>query len=561
MRDPTETVLCIDSSTSSQYGQYSVPPPSNPYQAPPSHIPSYYGPSTARPFAQPLLTSSNQSVFSVPFPHPVKKEEPADSKTFFNDFLAKTTQITHQKSLKSLRDVAVPVFMPHHSDVQPNRPAEAYQFPGSTDPLPLPTPSNTSPQKRKAGDHLQSPTVKRVHSNNPEHGQAKYTTMPSMKPAPTPKGLQPYVAVPPVPAEWRTPLARKIVSDMSSDRAPSATPLTKDNDAWSPGSSLEVSGHREWRGSPRHRENLPPSTFRRTGERDDRSKPQLHLPLCSIAHGRLDPLEKFVSFMEDIFEAEDTVPIEGPSDPQAQTQTQHSSSPFRFFSPLTDDWGHPRLHPHVMRKLVKTLEQIAKRRRSKKASQLASVDAHLLGRLLKLLQRSVKAGEDLSVFVGPMVPRGDTAGAGKAKGTPAKKTKKAKGKEQNQNQNQNQEKDRSRSKTPMVVDEEESESATSVDWNKLESVLHIALESVLAADGCIALLGSDDLSKQVSYSYVTSRSFLNLIFSCTRKNSSRRVSVLSKTSLRRLFTFSLKPIMMRTVSIPTLLPLSTLTRL
>jgi hypothetical protein len=68
-----------------------------------------------------------------------------------------------------------------------------------------------------------------------------------------------------------------------------------------------------------------------------------------------------------------------------------------------------------MRKLVKTLEQIAKRRRSKKASQLASVDAHLLGRLLKLLQRSVKAGEDLGVFVGPMVPRGDAAGAGGGK--------------------------------------------------------------------------------------------------------------------------------------------------
>lgn len=203
--------------------------------------------------------------------------------------------------------------------------------------------------------------------------------------------------------------------------------------------------------------------------------------------------------MEDIFEAEDTVPIEGPSDPQDQTQTQHSNSPFRFFSPLTDDWGHPRLHPRVMRKLVKTLEQTAKRRRSRKASQLANVDAHLLGRLLKLLQRSVKAGENLSVFVGPMVPRGDAAGAGKTKGTPAKKSKKAKGKEQNQNQNQDRE--RSRSKTPMVIDEE-SENTTSVDWDKLESVLHIALESVLAADGCIALLGSDNLSKQVCYSSV-----------------------------------------------------------
>ena len=243
---------------------------------------------------------------------------------------------------------------------------------------------------------------------------------------------------------------------------------------------------------------------------------RLHFILRSTAHSHSDPLEKFISFMEDIFEAEDTVPIEGPSDPQDQSHTQHSISPFRFFSPLNHDWGHPRLHPHVMRKLIKALEQITKRRRSKKAGQLATIDAHMLGRLLKLLQRSVKAGEDLNVFVGPMVPRGDVTGSGggKAKGVPAKKSKKAKGKEQNQNQNQNQnqERERSRSKTPMIIDEEESESATSVDWDKLEFVLHIALESVLAADGCIALLGVEDLSKQVCYPYAMLWRLLSFLF-------------------------------------------------
>ena len=511
-------------------------------------MPPYYGPSTARPFAQSLLPSSNQSVSSVPFPRPVKQEEPTDSKAFFNDFLAKTMQMAHQKFLKSPHDITASVPAHHHSDVQPNRPSSTVVLP------PLPLPSNMSPQKRKAGDHLHSPTVKRVHSNNSEHGQAKYISIPSVKSAPTPKRLQAYVAVPPVPTEWRTPTARTIVSDISSDRAPSATPLTKNDDVWSPDSSPDVDGDTKSRGSPQHRENLPPSTIRRIGERDDRSKTRRHSVLRSIAHNRLDPLEKFVSFMEDVFEAEDTVPIEGPSNLQDQTQTQHSNSPFRFFSPLTDDWGHPRLHPHVMRKLVKTLEQIAKRQRSKKASELASVDAHLLRRLLKILQRSVKAGEDLSVFVGPMVPRGDTAGAsaGKPKGTPSKKSKKAKGKEQNQNQNQ--ERERSKSKTPMVIDEEESESATSVDWDKLESILQMVLESVLAVDGCIALLGSDDLSKQVSYSSTMLRNLLSLLLSYILKNSSPRVSVLSRINSIRSFTPSLKPTTMHTVSIASRLP-------
>jgi hypothetical protein len=236
-------------------------------------MPPYYGPSTARPFAQSLLLSSGQSVSSVPFPQPVKKEEPTDSKKFFNDFLAKTMQIAHQEVLESPHSVAVPGRTPHRSDVQPNRPAEAYQISSSTDPRSSSIPSSTSPQKRKAFDHLQSPTVKRLHSNSPEHGQAKYTSIPLMKSAPTPKKLQPYVAVPPVPAEWRTPTARVLVSDMSSDRAPSATPLVKNDNAWSPGSSLDVGDDKAWRGSPQHTGSLPPSTIRRTGERDDRSKP------------------------------------------------------------------------------------------------------------------------------------------------------------------------------------------------------------------------------------------------------------------------------------------------
>jgi len=232
-------------------------------------MPPYYGPSTARPFAQSLLPSANQPVSFVSFPRPVKKEEPTDSKTFFNDFLAKTMQMTHRKILTSPHDAAATMPTPHYLDVQPNRPS-------STGMLPLPAQGITSPQKRKAGDHLQSPTVKRIHPSNSEYDQAKYTPIPSVKFAPTPKRLQAYVAVPPVPTEWRTPTARTTGSAMSSDRAPSATPLTKDDDAWSPDSSPEVDGDREWRESPQHRENLPPSTIRRTGERDDRSKTRLH---------------------------------------------------------------------------------------------------------------------------------------------------------------------------------------------------------------------------------------------------------------------------------------------
>jgi cohesin loading factor subunit SCC2 len=57
---------------------------------------------------------------------------------------------------------------------------------------------------------------------------------------------------------------------------------------------------------------------------------------------------------------------------------------------------------------------------------------------------------------------------------------------------------RSKSRTPVEPDGMEEDEDKGVDSEKVEHALDLAKESVLAADACLALLGSDQLPKQVS---------------------------------------------------------------
>jgi cohesin loading factor subunit SCC2 len=111
------------------------------------------------------------------------------------------------------------------------------------------------------------------------------------------------------------------------------------------------------------------------------------------------PLEKLTSLIEDIFEAEDALPAD--IDINGQNHD--------FFSPLSIDCSRPLLSPTIVRKL--TIGQVArptKRLRQttggalgtpRAKGRMADVDTQILSRLLKLLDRSVKAGEDLEPFL------------------------------------------------------------------------------------------------------------------------------------------------------------------
>ena len=208
------------------------------------------------------------------------------------------------------------------------------------------------------------------------------------------------------------------------------------------------------------------------------------------------PLEKLTSLIEDVFEAEDMLPSElEPSD------LNHD-----FFSPLSVDLTRPYLSSAIIRKLTKYIGHVArptKRLRQvaggalgtpRGKGRMADVDTQMLSRLLKILERSIKAGEDIDPFASHQVPVPSARSSPKKPS--AKKNAKAKKTERN-----------SRSLTPkddegamredVTMEGEQIAGDAEADFEKLAKELDVANESILAADCCIALLGSDRLTKQV----------------------------------------------------------------
>jgi cohesin loading factor subunit SCC2 len=148
---------------------------------------------------------------------------------------------------------------------------------------------------------------------------------------------------------------------------------------------------------------------------------------------------------------------------------------------------------------------------------MRDVDNQMLSRLLKTLDRTVKAGEDLDPFQYVAPPPGS------AKNSPRKKFTKAKKADARSSATPRPGSDDlpSQDADRTNVDEDEREPETELtftDYEKLERTLDIAKESILAADCCIALLGSDRLTKQVWYISVKHKQWMLIRDSCTQKN-------------------------------------------
>ena len=225
------------------------------------------------------------------------------------------------------------------------------------------------------------------------------------------------------------------------------------------------------------------------------------------------PLEKLTAFIEDIFEAEDSI----------QPDAELDSLPRDWFSTHTVDTTRPLLAEGIIRKLTKLTAQIARPRKRMRLARdtprkpgvatLSEMEMSMLSRLLKILERSVKVGEDIDPF-GAAERKGSQAkGSGKTTGVKKGKmgkSAKAKGKEPARDTV------RSKSRSPLdeehvdggsCMDEGQDGILTDQDFQKLEKLLEAAKESVLAADCCIALLAADKLPKQVSRSLPNLKSF------------------------------------------------------
>ena len=203
------------------------------------------------------------------------------------------------------------------------------------------------------------------------------------------------------------------------------------------------------------------------------------------------------SLIEDIFEAEDSL----------SPEVDSSDLNHEFFSPISLDCSRPQLAPAIIRKLIKYIGHVARpTKRIRQATggvigtprgkgRMTDMDVQHLSRLLKILDRSVRAGEDVDPFPHAHVSTLPSSAKTSPKKPNLKKSSKAKKGER-----------RSRSATPKQgehggEDEFHDEGSLTVptdrDFEKVSTQLDTARDSILAADCCIALLASDRLPKQV----------------------------------------------------------------
>ncbi|KAJ7465273.1 hypothetical protein FB451DRAFT_1263153 [Mycena latifolia] len=437
-------------------------------------------PATAYPTPPPASSSSSTSslahALGPPQVQPQTVYEPQQSPAFFDQLLEqKSKEISRpaapmqKQKVQEPRDLR-PSATFGRTAVRPSTPPPTSGPPvveESPDPLAISTISIT-PRKRKSVTQLNSPTVKRLHSPHPtpvpitpstgSKSRASMLSTPgsSFSTPSRPRVTMAYVDVPHKP--WAT------------------TPKSVMRPMQPPDSPNDLGGYGSDDDSPHQRSSNSTgrvTSARRTGDRDERL-----------------PLEKLTALLEDIFEAEDGL----------APDTDLASLPAEFFSlQTTVDCMRPLLQPTLVRKLTKYILQVvhpAKRMRHAgagntpraKEKSLADVDTLTLSRILKMLERSVKAGEDLDPFAGPAA-----AAPGSAPASPRKPAKKAKGKRRS----------RSRSGDEAEPEPEEMEvdsgpaPLTDLDHAKLARALETVRDSIFAAECCVALLGAGRLTKQL----------------------------------------------------------------
>ncbi|KAJ7211043.1 hypothetical protein B0H12DRAFT_389308 [Mycena haematopus] len=437
-------------------------------------------PATAYPTPPPPSTSSLANALGPSPAPPQAAYVPQQSPAFFDQFLEQRSREIAplapapppklpQTKLK------VEVVIPPKSILQSNKsvrpktpPPTQIRKPSveeSPDPLAI-TPAFT-PRKRKSVTQLDSPSVKRQHSPHP-------TPVPV-----TPSTTSRACLMSSPSSSFSTPSRPRIT--MSYVEVPhkpwAVTPKSKMRPMDPPDSPNDLGGYGSEDDSPRkHSSNSGgrATSSRRTGDRDERL-----------------PLEKLTALIEEIFDAEDALPPD----------VDLTSLPAEYFSPATTvDCARPLLQPSVVRKLTKYIVQIVhpgKRvrhtatgntpRAKDKTKTLGDVETGVLLRILKFLERSVKAGEDLDPFAGPVA-----AAPGSAPSSPKKLSKKAKGKRRSKSQSGDE-----AEAGEMEVDPAGAVALTDLHHAKLARAVEMARDSIIAADCCLALLGAGRLTKQL----------------------------------------------------------------
>ncbi|KZS93617.1 hypothetical protein SISNIDRAFT_454038 [Sistotremastrum niveocremeum HHB9708] len=394
---------------------------------------SFATPPFARAVMQDLATVY-QAPF-VPFPGVLSPTTTShipsrtDSELFFNDFINRT----NSDLIKSVQSTPASSRSGLSSQESINTPHTPMGPPTSSpDPLLRSVSSHqtVTPRKRKPDTTLQSPSIKRTASHEPDTPpQTPSTAATSSTLRSTNQSL------------------KMLCVELPSPRSLFKTPTTS-RSGRAPDSDLGGYGFVE---TPQ----LGFSSKSSTGRRDDRSH-----------------LEKLSTLLEDIFEAEDSI------DPSSGS---HESD---FFSKLTDDWTRARLSVMTMAKFEKLVSKIARSRKKMRSGPTplpvgsggtGDLEFGILSRIMKILERSVKAGEDLDPF-------------GQAAAN-------AQGKQGSKAGNNARSSPVEGAPPEDVVPSAQEVSAEEIDRMSVD--LEVLKEALLASECCIALLTSDNLQKQL----------------------------------------------------------------
>lgn len=419
-----------------------------------------------------FIAQKNREIEMKPAERAIRGDEPQNS-------IQPPSQSVAPRSVQSNSHVIVqsaPRSPPIH--VPPSTPTPTQLTPRSTAHLPrlsvplAPAENSVTPQKRKYGGEDKGSPLKRVHTVPSERQEdlniqfhSLQTSTPSSRT--TPRQVMAYVEVPPLPSAWRTP----------SKKRPLPTSMS------TPADNFDASGSED--DDVRYKFGIHASvklSARRTGDRDERA-----------------PLEKLSALIEDIFEAEDSLAVD----------IDVSELPKDFFSALTTDCSHPHLQANVIKKLTKYLSQLARpTKRSRRSARdsieaprarkaLGDIDNTILARLLKILERSIKAGESLD----PLRASAHVPHANK-NASPRKPKKSPKAQRV-----AHQDRDATGSASLNVPEEDihelEVDSAdmlqelTEAHLHDLSKQLEVARDSILAVECCVALLSGEGLTKQL----------------------------------------------------------------
>ncbi|KAG6372819.1 sister chromatid cohesion C-terminus-domain-containing protein [Boletus reticuloceps] len=431
--------------------QYSFSPPSNwtltptnsSYNPPAiaNSVLQRFNPTSAYPTPPPpgIRSSSSSLAFALGYPSQAKSQprvyKPEESGPFFKDFLNRSAQLL---------------------DSKPNQPTNTHQqSPSKVESLPpnlppppaVPQPSVT-PRKRKSPDDLITPSRKRIHAANSTNSPSnvRFTSeTPSLKSSKSSRQVLAYVNIP--PPTWKTTPSTK---SFSGDLASGDESADEDH----PRRNIHVDIK---------------SSARRTRDKDERA-----------------PLERLNTLIEDILEAEDSLAAD----------IEPADLPKEYFSPLTVDCNHPHLQPSIVRKLTKYISQLArpsKRSRrptregvanagsgSKARDTLGDIGTPTLSRLMKILERSIKAGEDLD-------PLRTSTHHPPPPSSPSKSKKGHKVPADGIDVHEDR---------PTVHDSHPQQ-LTDSDVHQLTVHLEVSRDSILAAECCMALLSGEGLTKQL----------------------------------------------------------------